>query len=181
MKKFFGLIYRFFSILFAFALLFWRIFYLLDRRTDLERLVRWAKHKRLKGQERWYRLLLADTERLLSTHNMRHPLFYSITIFFYEITSSFAPKRYYIRRGAAAKYSVRRTSERPFLSFSWRKELCQTVHILYHANFLSLKILQTHTILPRLTLQRFTVCLFAPIWESSNYPLNQPDLLVKKE
>ena len=118
MTKLFGRIYRLFSILFAFTLLGWRIFCLLDRRTDLERLVRWAKRKRLKGQERWYRLLLTDTERILSTHNMRHPLFYSITILFYEITSSFTPKRYYIRRGAAAKYSVRRTSERPFLSFT---------------------------------------------------------------
>lgn len=118
MQNPFGRIYRFFSTLFAFTLLFWRIFCLMDRRVDLERLVRWAKRKRLTGPERWYRLLLMDTERLLSTHNMRHPLFYSITIFLYEIASSLAPQRYYVRKGAAAKYSVRRSNEQFYLGLA---------------------------------------------------------------
>lgn len=85
------------------------------RRAELERLVAWAARKRLAGQERRYRSILMDTEHLLSTQNIRHLHLYSLTDFFFITLSSFAPKRYYIVRGAAAKYSLRKAGWRPSL------------------------------------------------------------------
>jgi hypothetical protein len=118
MQRIFWLVYRFFFAFCDAVSLIWRLYILVQRRADLLRLVQWAKRKRLNGQERWYRCLLMDTERILLAYNLRYPRLYTPTLLLYASISSCTPKRYFIYKGAAAKYAVGRPHARPSLSFT---------------------------------------------------------------
>ncbi len=87
----------------------WSIVYILNRRSELERLVAWATRKRLTGPRRLYRSRLLDEEIRLSKYTVMSPG-YAVTLAYLVHFSNrlvFPPHRY-MRRGAAAGYAAKK-------------------------------------------------------------------------
>lgn len=83
----------------------WNILRLLNRRAELERLVRWAERKRLAGPRRCYAFHLVDVERLLFRYRVNSPAATHWALCLYRLKCLLFPPPRYLARGAAASYA----------------------------------------------------------------------------
>jgi hypothetical protein len=80
----------------------------LERRSDLERLVRWAQRKKLKGVQYHYQRLLTETELLLIDNRIRR---YRLTVWvsrLHFMIRALLTATIKYQKGAAAKYRLRK-------------------------------------------------------------------------
>jgi len=83
----------------------WNILRLLNRRAELERLLRWAERKRLTGPRRCYAFHLVDVERLLFRYRVNSPAATRWALCVYRLKCLLFPSPRYLARGAAAGYA----------------------------------------------------------------------------
>jgi len=81
---------------------FWMIYHLQGQVEDLERLIVWAKRKRLPGPRQHYRHLLTQTEMRLHSHAIRAPRLSRWAYFLCRVKNVLMSPPHH--KGAAAKY-----------------------------------------------------------------------------
>lgn len=86
---------------------FWSIFRRLERREQLEGLLKWSKKKRLLGPHRLYQRHFIDIELNLSRKSCRHPKLTKWAYFLYELKTLISPTPKYYTKGSAAIYRFR--------------------------------------------------------------------------
>ncbi len=79
----------------------------LHQQDDLERLVKWAKRKRLKGPRTYYQRLLFDIQDRLLRQRVRFPHLMFWAKLLYNINLLISPAPQYHAKGSAAKYRLR--------------------------------------------------------------------------
>jgi hypothetical protein len=77
-----------------------------NRRGELKRLIRWAKHKQLEYPLRLYRTRLDDEERRLNRYQLQYPQFARIAYIIHLLNKLCFPPRY-PQRGSAWGYTRR--------------------------------------------------------------------------
>lgn len=87
---------------------FWSILRVLSRRGELERLVVWAKRKRLAGPRRAYQNSLTLEELMLADYTLKDPQLMIATRIVYRLWQFFWPPPRYYAKGAAARYQGRK-------------------------------------------------------------------------
>ena len=80
----------------------------LERCSDLEQLIVWARRKRLTGVGNHYKRLLVETEILLAHKQMRRQKLVFWTRELYLVYRILIPKAKYYPTGGAAKYRLSR-------------------------------------------------------------------------
>jgi hypothetical protein len=84
----------------------WAIIDVLRQQDELERLVLWAKRKRLSRMREYYRSLLLNREAQLSAKQMRFSTLFACAEWVYSFQSALCPSTRYTA-GSAAKYRFR--------------------------------------------------------------------------
>lgn len=82
---------------------FWHLYHLWWKVEDLERLMRWAKRKRLK-QYSYYEHLWLETQQRLAGYHMRLPTLSKWAYRFYQLVSLLTPTPHYYAKGSAGSY-----------------------------------------------------------------------------
>ena len=85
----------------------YRLLWLFNRRTELTRLIAWAKRKKLAGPRKCYERHLDDIEQKLLRYSLRHPGPAKWAFRLQQISSWLSPPPRYPRPGAASYYSSR--------------------------------------------------------------------------
>jgi hypothetical protein len=83
---------------------FWAILCTLNRHAELERLVRWAKRKRLPGPLRLYQSRLEGEEMRMARYTMRSPWLARWVWSLHRFKALLFPPPRYLPKGAAAAY-----------------------------------------------------------------------------
>lgn len=86
---------------------FWSIFRSLERRQQLEELLKWSKKKQLLGPHRLYQRHYVDIEIRLANKNIRHPELTKWAYFLYDLKTAIAPAPKPYARGSASIYRLR--------------------------------------------------------------------------
>lgn len=86
---------------------FCAVYRLLNRRAELERLIRWAARKRLKGPRLFYERRKQDTEQRLWRYTMRVPQLARYARWLHLLYRLLFPPVRYPRKGAAGGYRPR--------------------------------------------------------------------------
>ncbi len=87
---------------------FWAVYRCLERRSDLQRLIDWAKRKRLKGPLNLYYTRMGDEEARLLGYTMRCRRTLWWARCFHWLSTTLNPPPRYRAKGSAARY--RRTT-----------------------------------------------------------------------
>jgi hypothetical protein len=85
---------------------FWSIWQIVERRNDLERLVAWARRKKLKGVREHYKFLLMETEVRLAEKNIRHHNLFVCATTLNLVFRMFFPSPTSHKKGAAVRYKL---------------------------------------------------------------------------
>jgi hypothetical protein len=83
---------------------YWTICGLLNRKDDLEQLVRWADSKHLIGPRNVYRSLVLEIERLLWKYQHRSPIATSVARFAVNLNKLLNSHSLEYRKGYASRY-----------------------------------------------------------------------------
>ncbi len=78
----------------------------LNRRADLERLLRWAIRKRLPGPRTTYERQMGHTVRTLVTYKAHHPRLVRWALRLHRLNSLLNPPPRYWAKGSARKYRL---------------------------------------------------------------------------
>lgn len=83
---------------------FWWLFHRYARIADLERLIAWARRKRLSGPRNYYQYLLETEHTHLMRYTIREPQLSRWARVVYEVSTVLNPPPRYRARGSAARY-----------------------------------------------------------------------------
>ena len=86
---------------------FYRILCLYNRRSELNRLVAWAKRKRLSRSLHLYKNRLEDTERILFRYRVESPRITALAYRVHQFGYFLFPQSRYPAKGSASGYKVR--------------------------------------------------------------------------
>jgi hypothetical protein len=85
---------------------FLSIWEIVERRNDLERLVAWARRKKLKGVREHYKFLLMETEIHLADKNIRHHKLFMWATTLNLVFRMICPSPTSYKKGAAVRYKL---------------------------------------------------------------------------
>jgi hypothetical protein len=94
---------------------FWAILYALNRRGELERLIRWAARKRLTGPLKCYQHRLDDEDRRIWRYTVQSPRLVAWAHRVHRLNKLINPAPRYLARGSAAGYAYVRYEKRPIV------------------------------------------------------------------
>lgn len=92
--------------------IFVRILHTMNRRTELKRLIRWAKYKKLEGPLKLYLTRMIEEEEKLLRYRFRHPGIARCARFAHGFGNLISPEPRYRPRGSASHYKYSKSSRR---------------------------------------------------------------------